>query len=282
MPQSPQRVAAAFTWLRNSHDKILRLSIGVFKAAAFAPRANPPCDSVLAAPHCNAWEARRQHRERFLTAKVFTVAQQKGGAGKTTLVAHLAVSWSSQGRRVAVIDIDPQGSLSLWVQQRRVAREPQDIGFTFSQITGWRLAAEAERLARDHDVVLIDSAPHAETDARIAVRAASLVVVPVQPSPMDLWATRPTLELARAERRPALLVMNRMPSRTRLATDMVDKLSMFEIGVARATLGNRVAYAATLAVGEGVSESEPGSAAADEIAALGQEIWERGGASPTV
>lgn len=176
---------------------------------------------------------------------------------------------------MAVIDIDPQGSLSQWVEQRRAERNGSDIGFTFSQITGWRLAAEAERLARGHDAVLIDSPPHAETEARIAVRAATLVLVPLQPSPMDLWATRPTLELARAERRPVLLVVNRMPARSRLAGEMAERLAALEIGVARSTLGNRVAFAETLALGRGVSEAEPGSPAAQEVAALAQEIWDR-------
>ncbi len=211
-----------------------------------------------------------------MAGKVFTVAQQKGGAGKTTLVAHLAVFWSGLGRTVAVVDIDPQGSLTRWVEVRRRARaESGDIGFTFSQIAGWRLASEAERLERDHDVVLIDSPPHAATEARIAVRAAALVIVPVQPSPMDLWATQPTLELALAERRPSLLVVNRMPSRARLASEMSEKLAALGIGVAASTLGNRVAFAESLADGAGVSEFEPGSTAANEIAALGMEIWAR-------
>ncbi len=213
-----------------------------------------------------------------MTARIYTVAQQKGGAGKTTLVAHVAVSWSGQGRRVALIDIDPQGSLALWVQQRRGLRNGEDLGFTFSQITGWRLAAEAERLARDHDVVLIDSPPHAETEARIAVRASTMVIVPVQPSPMELWATKPTLELAWSERRPVFLVVNRRPARSRLAGDMVEKLTALNIGVARSTLGNRVAFAETMANGCGVSEAEPGSAAALEIDALGREIWDHAAA----
>jgi chromosome partitioning protein len=204
---------------------------------------------------------------------VFTVAQQKGGAGKTTLVAHLAVSWSERGRRVAVIDIDPQASLTRWAEVRRTARNGGDLGFTFVSLAGWRLASEAERLAREHDAVLIDSPPHAETEARIAVRAATLVVIPVQPSPMDLWATRPTLELALRERRRSLLVINRMPPRARLAGDMAAKLATLGIGVATATLGNRIAFAETLAEGRGVSEAEPGSVAAQEIAAVGDEVW---------
>lgn len=210
-----------------------------------------------------------------MTGHVFTVAQQKGGAGKTTLVAHLAVSWSGRGRRTAVIDIDPQASLTRWVEVRRSVRNGDDVGFTFVTLAGWRLAAEAERLAREHDAVLIDSPPHAETEARIAVRAASLVVIPVQPSPMDLWATKPTLELALRERRRSLLVVNRMPPRARLAEDMTAKLTALGVGVAVATLGNRVAFAESLADGFGVSESEPGSVAAQEIAAVGEEIWER-------
>lgn len=210
-----------------------------------------------------------------MVGRVFTVAQQKGGAGKTTLAAHLAVTWMGQGKRVAVIDIDPQASLSRWVQVRRETRGDDGLGFTFSQIAGWRLAGEVDKLAREHDAVLIDSPPHAETEARIAVRAASLVVTPVQPSPMDLWATLPTLELARNERRRIVLVINRMPSRGRLATEMVEKLGALGVGVARATLGNRIAYAESLAVGLGVAESEPGSFATLEISALGQELWER-------
>lgn len=217
-----------------------------------------------------------------MTGRVFTVAQQKGGAGKTTLVAHLAVSWSERARRVAVIDIDPQASLTRWIEVRRTARNGGDLGFTFVALAGWRLAAEAERLAREHDAVLIDSPPHAETEARIAVRAATLVVIPVQPSPMDLWATRPTLELALRERRRSLLVINRMPPRARLAGDMAAKLATLGIDVATATLGNRIAFAETLAEGRGVSEAEPGSVAAQEIAALGDEVWARAEGAPPV
>ncbi|MGQ0664402.1 MAG: ParA family partition ATPase [Pseudomonadota bacterium] len=209
-----------------------------------------------------------------MAARVFTLAQQKGGAGKTTLAAHLAVAWSLGAKRVAVVDIDPQASLTQWVELRRAARAG-DAGFTFTRLAGWRLAGEAERLSRDHDAVLIDSPPHAETEARIAIRAASLVVVPVQPSPMDWWATRQTLEIARAERRKVLLVVNRMPARTNLAQGVVDELAASDVGAAKTLIGNRVAFASSLAAGRGITEAEPGSRAAAEIAALAAEIWER-------
>ena len=206
-------------------------------------------------------------------ARIITIAQQKGGAGKTTLAAHLAVAWSGVGRRVALVDVDPQASLSHWATLRRAARADGGLGFTLVQIGGWRLALEIERLLREHDVILIDSPPHAETEARIAIRAAGLVVVPVQPSPMDVWATKPTVEIARAEKRPAILVLNRVPPRTRLAAEMAKTLGESEVNLARATIGNRTAFAASLAAGLGVTEFDPGSDAAAEVEALAAELW---------
>jgi chromosome partitioning protein len=154
---------------------------------------------------------------------VVTIAQQKGGAGKTTLAAHLALAWAVR-LRVAVIDIDPQGSLAAWFRLRRERLGDGAASLEVQALGGWRVAAEVERQRRDHDIVLIDSAPHAETEARLAVRAASLVLIPVQPSPMDVWATRATLDLAKAERVGALLVLNRVPPRATLTELMAAEL----------------------------------------------------------
>jgi chromosome partitioning protein len=204
---------------------------------------------------------------------IITVAQRKGGAGKTTLAAHLALAWAAS-RRVAVIDIDPQGSLSAWFRLRQ-ARLGADAAIDVTAITGWRVAAEVERQARANDIVLIDSAPHAETEARIAVRAASLVLVPVQPSPMDVWATQATVDLCRQERVPALLVLNRVPSRAKLNLTMAAQLGEIGAPIAAAQIGNRTALAAALAEGKGILEVAPTSPAALEIAALAEEVLQR-------
>src|SRR5690349_19079092 len=128
-----------------------------------------------------------------MAATVVTVAQQKGGAGKSTLAIHLAVAWASAGRRVAVVDIDPQASVSHWDERRGSHCKGKANGNGemphVVKLAGWRTANEVDRLGREHDIVVIDSPPHAATEARIAVRAARLVVVPMQPSVMDLWAT---------------------------------------------------------------------------------------------
>jgi chromosome partitioning protein len=206
---------------------------------------------------------------------VITIAQQKGGAGKTTLAAHLALAWAGQGKRVALVDIDPQGSLGAWHQVREAALGAGKTGLDFAAITGWRTAAEVERRARDHDIVLIDSPPHAETEARLAVRAAGLILVPVQPSPMDVWATKPTLDLAKAEKVPVLLVLNRVPPRANLTETMLGVLAELGAKVADSRIGNRVALANSMVEGRGVTESEPGSRAGQEVAALAAEILRR-------
>ena len=107
------------------------------------------------------------------------------------------------------------------------------------------------------------------------MRAADLVVVPIQPSPMDLWATRPTLELAAAEKVPALLVLNRVLPRANLTDEMIADLRAIHGGVAETRLGNRVLYASALAEGRAVGEVRPKSPAAAEIGALAEEIWRR-------
>ncbi|HWI26382.1 MAG TPA: ParA family partition ATPase [Stellaceae bacterium] len=209
-----------------------------------------------------------------MAAKIITIAQQKGGAGKTTLAAHLALAWAASSR-VAVIDIDPQASLSSWFGLRRERLGALTPGLEVAALGGWRVAKEVERRARTHDIVVIDTAPHAETEARIALRAASLVLVPVQPSPMDVWATRPTLELARQERVPVLLVLNRVPARANLTDAMANEIGALGVPIAAAQIGNRVALAAALAEGRGILEASPSSRAAAEIRALGQEVLAR-------
>lgn len=207
---------------------------------------------------------------------VITIAQQKGGAGKTTLAAHLAVLWAGEGKRVALLDTDPQGSLAAWHAERASRLGGDGVGLDFTAIAGWRAAAEVERRARDHAIVVVDSPPHAETEARLAVRAGTLLLVPVQPSPMDLWATRPTLDLARQEKTPALLVLNRVPPRANLADAMIARLGELGAALAAARIGNRVALASAMAAGLGITETAPGGRAAQELRALAEEALVHG------
>ena len=207
-----------------------------------------------------------------MSAKVITVAQQKGGAGKTTLAAHLAIALTAAKKKVAVVDIDPQQSLTMWYRMREERLGDAGAGVLVNQVKGWRTKNEVDKLARDHDIVLIDSPPHMETEARVAVRAADLVVVPVQPSPMDVWATRPTLEMAADEKSPVMMVLNRVPPRANLTAEMLAEMKKLGASVARARIGNRVVFASALSEGRAVGEVQPSGKAAKEIAALAKEI----------
>lgn len=209
-----------------------------------------------------------------MAARVISVAQQKGGAGKTTLAAQLAVAWASGQSRVALMDIDPQASLGAWFAIREAAPK-RHAPVHLSQVSGWRVATELDRLREDFDYVLIDTPPHAETDAKNAVRAADLVLVPVQPSAMDVWATAATASLAEKGQRALLAVLNRVPPRSRLIENARGLLLREGIEVADAAIGNRVAFAASMMEGLGVTESEPSGAAAADILALAAELRRR-------
>jgi chromosome partitioning protein len=208
-----------------------------------------------------------------MTGKVLTMAQQKGGAGKTTLVAQLAVAFASQGRSVALVDIDPQGSLTRWFKIREAAGKAQKMSLT--AVTGWRAQAAVDKLKASNDLILVDSAPHAEIEAKIAVRVADLIIVPVQPSPLDLWATEPTLALARSEKRKALIVINRDQTRMKLSETLAAHIANLGAEVARSTIGSRTAFAASMMEGLGVVETGSRTKAALEMMALADEIMKR-------
>ncbi len=200
--------------------------------------------------------------------KVITIAQQKGGAGKTTLAAHTAIALMQRGLRVAVVDIDPQGSLSRWHAVREERMGEGYTGLHFSALSGWRVGSEVSRLRRNYDVILIDSPPHVETEARTAIRSADLILVPVQPSPTDVWATQATVALAQKEKKPVMTVMNRVNANSKIAGKLRSELSE----LSENHLGNRVAFASAIMEGKGVTELDPNSQASKEVKALVEEI----------
>jgi chromosome partitioning protein len=200
---------------------------------------------------------------------VITVAQQKGGTGKTTLAASLAAAMASD-RKVALLDIDPQHSLTRWHALRPAAAAP----LTFSDVSGWRVAAELDRLRSAHDAVIIDSPPQVDTDARLAIRAANIVLIPVQPSPPDIWAAEGTLKLATAEKRRAAMVLNRVPAAGKLRESMIAQLRAADAPLLATIIGNRTGFASAFAVGLGVTEAAPRSIAANELRALLKELLE--------
>jgi chromosome partitioning protein len=203
-------------------------------------------------------------------AFIITVAQQKGGAGKTMLAANLAAAMAGS-RRVCLLDIDPQRSLKRWHEIR--ARQGKPLpAISFSDVSGWRLRAELEKLAQTHDALIVDTPPQVDTEAKLAIRSAHLVLVPLQPNPPDLWAAEGTVQLAKTEKRPARLVLNRAPAVSKLRSMVERDAATAGYVVLASTLGNRAGFANAFAQGMGATEAAPKSVAAAEILALLREI----------
>ncbi len=187
---------------------------------------------------------------------VITVAQQKGGSGKTTIAVNLAVGFARAGKSVAVLDTDPQGSLGRWFMTRR-ERGTDDL--EFSTASAWGVSYECDKLRKTHDYVIVDTPPKVDADLRPALRESDLVIVPVSASQVDVWATESVLDLAQREGRETLVVLNRAKAGTRVLAEVSEALAELDTAQAATALGNRVAYAETLGQGRGVLERGKGA-----------------------
>lgn len=205
-----------------------------------------------------------------MAGKIISVAQQKGGAGKTTIAANLAVALSRAGHSVALLDTDPQGSLGRWFMTRLEARGA--AGFEFSTSSAWGVTYECDKLKKLHDFVIIDTPPKVDSDLRPALREADVILVPVAASHVDLWATEGALDMARRLGKRPVVVLNRTKPRTRLGDEVKRAASELEAQLAESQLAHRVVYAETLGLGLGVQEAARRGPAAAEIQNLVDEI----------
>jgi chromosome partitioning protein len=206
---------------------------------------------------------------------IVALLNQKGGVGKTTLALHLAGQWAGKGKRVTLIDADPQGSALDWSEQR--AREGFPRLFGVVGLARDTLHREAPELARGVDHVVIDGPPRVAGLMRSALLAADLVLIPVQPSPFDGWSSAEILMLLREVRiyRPQLIarfVLNRCGARTLIGRTTAENLADHDPPALTTTIGQRVVFADAAQVGRLVCEVDDDSPAAREIAALAAEI----------
>lgn len=189
---------------------------------------------------------------------------QKGGAGKTTLVRNLAIAAWQAGQRVALLDLDPQGSLTAW-WNRRESEDPPLVQADLSTLP----AAMAKLAEAGIELLLVDTPPSVHPWVGELLRRADLALVPVRPSPDDLDAVGPTLDLVEAAGAPFIFVLSQVKHRTRLAADTLPALAQHG-RVAPAVLADRVEYPSAGLAGLGATEAAPdGKAAAETRELLG-------------
>lgn len=205
-----------------------------------------------------------------MSTHIICVAQQKGGAGKTTLVCNLATAFLAEGKSVALIDTDPQGSLSKWLDIREDS-QGVDHNLHFATATAYGIS-RAIRGVRSADIVLIDTPPKADSDIRQVLRESDLILIPVSASQADVWATHDIIDLADRAGKPTHIVLNRLRAGTRVGDDVTKSVADLDATQLAATLANRVVYAEAMGRGLGAMEVKRSSAAADEIRALTEEV----------
>ena len=207
-----------------------------------------------------------------MLSKVITISQQKGGSGKTTLAVHLALAFIKyHNLKVAVIDTDPQGSLGKWFMIRTEKKIPND-NLTFKTASLWGAQYESKTLKKDHDIVIIDTPPKIESDARPSIESADLVLIPIAASHVDFWATGAIVEIAKKANKKILIQINRSSQRSKLITKTNEFIKSLDLSATKTIIGNRQIFAASMGEGKTAVEKQKKSNAVEEIKNLSEQI----------
>jgi len=210
-----------------------------------------------------------------MLSKVITISQQKGGTGKTTLAVHLAMAFIKyHDLKVAIIDTDPQGSLGKWFMIR-TEKKVSNQNLTFKTASLWGAQYESKTLKNDHDIVIIDTPPKIESDARPSIEAADLVLIPMTPSHVDFWATEAIIEIAKKANKKIMIQINRANQRSKQIIKTNDYIKSLNVPAVETIIGNRQIYASSMGEGKTAIEKQRKGNAVDEIKKLTEQILEQ-------
>jgi chromosome partitioning protein len=195
--------------------------------------------------------------------QIVAIISQKGGAGKTTLAVNLAVAAEREDVPTVIIDLDPQASCKTW-HDLRGKDAPVVVSAQASRMS------EVIEVARSNgaELVIIDTAPHSESGALGAARAADLVLIPCRPAILDLKAIGTSGDLAALAKKEAVVVLNAVPHQGKLADEAEEAVRSYGLSIAPVKLMQRAAYVHSLTAGQAALEFEPNGKAAQEILEL--------------
>ena len=203
--------------------------------------------------------------------KVISVLNQKGGSGKTTIATHLARAIQLKGFSVLLVDSDPQGSSRDWAAVNEENPVPV-VGIDRPTIE-----RDLKRIA-EKDYVIIDGAPQAADLAISAIKASDIIIIPVQPSPYDIWATSDLVDLVKQRiemtdgKLKAVFVVSRTIKGTKIGKEISIALSDYGLPVLETSITQRVIYPTSASMGSSVLDEEPTGEASKEINNLINEI----------
>ena len=203
---------------------------------------------------------------------IIGLLNQKGGVGKTTLSVNIAAILAQSGSRVLLIDADPQGSALDWAAARQADPIISVVGFPRATIH-----REIAQIGQGYDHIVIDGPPRVTDLARSAIMASDIVLIPVQPSPYDIWASEEVVKLideARVykETLKSVFVINRKIANTAIGRDVSEALSIYPVKTMKASITQRVIFAEAAAQGLAVHEVDYSGSAATEIRSVTSEL----------
>ena len=203
--------------------------------------------------------------------KVISVLNQKGGSGKTTIATHLARAIQLKGFSVLLVDSDPQGSSRDWAAVNEENPVPV-VGIDRPTIE-----RDLKRIA-EKDYIIIDGAPQAADLAISAIKASDIIIIPVQPSPYDIWATSDLVDLVKQRiemtdcKLKAAFVVSRTIKGTKIGKEISVALSDYGLPVLETSITQRVIYPTSASIGSSVLDEEPTGEASKEINNLTNEV----------
>ncbi len=203
---------------------------------------------------------------------IIGLLNQKGGVGKTTVALNLAAYFAREGFRTLVVDADPQASALSWSSAREAPALFPVIGMATPT-----LHRDLPSVAADYAVTIIDGAPRVNDLGRSAILASELVIIPITPSPFDVWAADQTVRLIEEaqqfkENIRAVFAVNRKVVNTAIGRDVADAFAGYAFPVLPTPVSQRVIFAESAAQGLTVLEVDPGSEASREVRSLGLAI----------